>query len=202
MPFRTPGNVRSSRPAGNVTGLTNALDASFGEKRLELLKEAAPTLSRVAYLSDTGTTRAPEAAARTLRVTLVPITGRRSGRAPAGSRAHRAPAGRRHLRRSRSVPLVATGRDHRVRSATKATGHVPLRRVRPRRRLDVLRSELSHPASSRGELVRQDPQGREAGRLPIERPMKYELLVNVRTAKALGLPIPATILLQADQTLE
>jgi len=73
MPFRTPGNVRSSRPAGNVTGLTNALDASFGEKRLELLKEAAPTLSRVAYLSDTGTTRAPEAAARTLRVTLVPI---------------------------------------------------------------------------------------------------------------------------------
>jgi putative ABC transport system substrate-binding protein len=62
-----------AHPGGNATGLTTTSDMPLAEKRLELLKEAVPKVSRVAYLSDHGTTRAPGAAARALRVSQVPI---------------------------------------------------------------------------------------------------------------------------------
>ena len=48
----------------------------------------------------------------------------------------------------------------------------------------------------------QDPQGREAGDLPVERPTKYDLVINFKTAKALGLTIPQSLPLRADQVIE
>jgi putative tryptophan/tyrosine transport system substrate-binding protein len=190
------------RPGGNVTGLTTASDAGFAEKRLEILKETVLKLSRVAYLSDVGTTEAPQAAARKLRITLVPITVKE----PEGLQ-----------------PALASLERQRVDAIFLGYGQLFWSRraeiieFAARRRLPVMYpfdvfvrdGGLMSYGVSFVDLFRRSAayvdkilKGARPGDLPIERPVKYELLVNLKTAKAIGLTIPRTILLQANQTIE
>ena len=75
--------------------------------------------------------------------------------------------------------------------------------------LGAVRGELGNdlwPCGCRtdgaGDLRRSDPQGRQAGSLPVERPTKVDLVVNLKTAKTLGLTIPPSVLARADEIIQ
>jgi hypothetical protein len=76
------------------------------------------------------------------------------------------------------------------------------RRVRGRRRTDVLGSELSRPVPPFGKPQRSDSQVAKPGDLPTEEPKKFEMVMNLKTAKALGLTIPPSLRGRADEAIQ
>ena len=197
-----------ARPGGNTTGLTLDSEELSG-KQLELLKEALPKLSRVGVLRNP---RSPgydaakaqlEAAARRLKLEVkdFPVS-RREDLATAFAAMSQAGVGAILVRRD--VLVVERYRAEVVALAAQ-------------RRLPAMYNFRQFPDSgglmSYGANV-NDIQRRSAGfvdkilkgtkpaDMPIEQPTKFELVVNLKTAKALGLTIPPSLLLRADQTIE
>ena len=194
-----------ARPGGNVTGLTFTFP-ELAAKRLELLKQAMPTLTRIAVLIDPievvdspEVLRETEAGARRLglQMQVLQIHGRKELEA-AFARARRGNA--------EAVVAMAIW-PHRREVAELAA----------RNRLAVM-GEGSHEAQAGfliaygadlDDLVRQSAlqvakilKGARAGDLPIERPTKFHLTVNLKTAKALGIAIPKALLARADEVIE
>ncbi len=199
-----------SRPGGNVTGLT-FLGPELIPKRFELLKQAVPTVSRIAALwhpgaFGEGTTREmlkqTEAAARTLGVQLQ-LVGVRSpdefDRAFSTMTREHAdalivfPSPMLFIERRRIVTLAAR---HRLPSMSVAREFVELGGL------------ISYGASI-ADLTRRGAtyvdkilKGAKPADLPVEQPTKFELVINMKTAKALGLTIPQSILVRADEIIQ
>ena len=195
-----------AHPGGNVTGLS-LMTADLGAKRLQLLKEAIPRLTRVAVLWNPDTPWHPKviedlkAAAPSLSINLSFVAARTPEEfGPAFSAASRAHAQALYVIES---PFFFTHRTTLLELASKA-------------RLPVIYGErefveaggLMSYGTNVGDLFRRSAgyvdkilKGAKPGDLPIEQPTKFELVVNLKTAKALGLTIPESILLRADEVI-
>ena len=195
-----------ARPGGNLTGLSFS-EVETDAKRLSLLKEAVPSVTRVAALSAAGPTAEPilretERTARTLGVQLHPLELRGSDdfeRVFAAMSARQAeavvvlPATVHYVNRARIIALAIS---HRLpsmfwrRDFVDAGGLMSYGSDQP---------EMYRRAAS---LVSKILQGAKPGDLPVEQPRKFELIINLKTAKALGLTLPQPVLLLADEVIQ
>jgi putative ABC transport system substrate-binding protein len=197
-----------ARPGGNITGLTSIV-AELAGKRLEILKEIFPTASRIAVLVNPDNPAArpqmqsAQAAARRLGVELHPVLEVRS----AGDleRAFGAAARARAHGVLRMIdPLISILRKE---TASLAAKHrMPV--IYPSRQ-DVEAGGLVSYGTNLPEQFRQAAmfvdkilRGAKPADLPVEQPTKFELVINVKTAKTLGLTIPPSVLVRADQIIE
>jgi putative ABC transport system substrate-binding protein len=195
-----------ARPGGNVTGLTT-LSYELSAKRLELLKEILPALTRVAvlYAPDPRvepTLKEPAVAARVLGIRLQPLEARGL---EDFDRAFAAMA------RERADALIL------LPTALSPTHGALVADLALRRRLPAIGQHrelvaaggLMAYAANWTDLGRRAAtfvdkilKGAKSAELPVEQPTKFELLVNLRTARALGLTIPQSVLLRADELME
>jgi putative ABC transport system substrate-binding protein len=194
-----------ARPGKNVTGLFLDLPELNG-KRLELLREVVPGLTRVAVLWDPSLDLAPlkaaEAAARTVNVILQPLSVRRPAdfdQALRAARAQRAGA----LMVIQSPMLDVHDRDIAGLAAERRLPSIALfRRFTESGGLMSYGPDLNALFEQAAHYVDRILKGAKPGDLPIERPARFELVINMKTARALGLTIPPSLLLRADQIIE
>jgi putative ABC transport system substrate-binding protein len=196
-----------ARPGGNVTGLSNQF-ADLGGKQFQLLKEAVPHVSRVAVLYNpenpavAPTLRGAQAAARSLAVEVQIVETRRPNEL---GRAFSAIArGRAGALVTLADPVFSTARAQLVELAAKS--RLPAMFFE---RVFVDAGGLMSYGPSFSDLFRRAAtyvdkilKGAKPADLPVEQPTKFELVINLKTAKALGLTIPPSVLARADEVIE
>ncbi|HEV8457748.1 MAG TPA: ABC transporter substrate-binding protein [Methylomirabilota bacterium] len=192
-------------PGGNITGI--AINASdMAGKRVQLLKDLVPTLKRVAMLShpphptNAVQVQGAEAAARTLGLRLQAVPVRGADDFDSALKALRGIDGLLHA----DTPLFTTHRARLVDAAARSRlpaiyalkGYVDAG--------GLMSYGADLPAVYRHAAIHVDKilKGAKPGDLPVEQPTKFELVINNRTAKAIGLTIPPSFLLRADQIVE
>ena len=199
-----------ARPGGNVTGLSN-LGPQLVGKRLELLKQAVPGVSRVAVLwfpgalgerTDKDMLKEAEAAERALGVRLQIVEARDPADFDrAFSDMTRARAGALTM-----LPANMFLREHRRLVDLAAKNRLPA--VYTSREFVDAGGLMSYGANQ-PDLFRRAAtyvdkilKGAKPGDLPVEQPTKFELVINLKTAKALGLTIPPSVLARADEVIQ
>jgi putative ABC transport system substrate-binding protein len=194
-----------SRPGGNTTGLT-IMAPELSAKRLEVLQEMVPGMSRVAALGDptTGASQVSmtELAARTLNLELQILEVRR--RDDLGNAFRDAQAARAQALNVFSSPFLASlfreiidlSVEYRLPAIYQWREHVDAGG------LISYGPSLAAMFRQAGTIVVKVLKGAKPADLPVEQPTKFELAVNARTAKALGLAIPPSLLVRADELIE
>ena len=196
-----------ARPEGNITGLSMQ-SPDLTSKRLQLIKEAAPNVSRLAVLADTHdksyrqTVREAESAARTLGMQLrlheVSSPGELSGAFTT-------------MKREGVGAVLVVGGSMLYANRAELAGRAVDSRLPvmcPVRESVGAGCLMSYSPSLTGRFRRaayfvdRILKGAKPADLPIEQPTTFELVINMKTAKALGLTIPQSLLLRADQIIE
>lgn len=193
------------RPGGNITGLA-ATSPEIAGKRLELLRDLVPKLRRVAVLSHPPTPSSPkqlkgaEDAARSLGMEVRPVPVRGPEDFDSAFKAMRGVDGLLQLdsavfttHRARLVELAATNR------LPAIYGYREMVEVGGLMSYGVQFADLYRRAAT---YVDKILKGTKPADLPVEQPTKFEFIINSRTASALGLTIPPSLLLRADQVIE
>ena len=196
-----------ARPGGNVTGFT-IFEYGMSGKWLELLKELVPRLTRVAVLRDPS--RAPgigqfaaiQAVAPSLGVELTPLDVREAGEIERAIGS---------FKRSANSGLIVTASPaaavHRT-VILRLADHYQMPTVYPYRYFVADGGLVSYGADSvdpyrrAASYVDRILKGEKPADLPVQAPTKYELVINLKTAKALGLEVPPTLLARADEVME
>ena len=195
-----------ARPGGNITGLSGQAADTAG-KRVELLRELIPDLRRLAILADVDsplTTRdvdETQGAARTLALETFAFEIRRREDVAA---AFKALQGRAQALYVSTGPLVFVNR---IRINTFAlAAHLPtMHGVRENVEAGGLISygpNWPHMWSRAADLVDKILRGAKPAEIPVEQPTKFDLVVNLTTAEALGIAVPPMLLARADEVIE
>jgi putative tryptophan/tyrosine transport system substrate-binding protein len=195
-----------ARPGGNITGASLSTGPEFMAKQMEILNEVVPKVSRVAILRQTGRagaeTGALESAARKRGLTILFADVRTPSDIEGAFAA---------MTRGRAGALLILGGGmtymSRQQIADLAVQHrLPgIHLLREYAEAGLL---LTYGPSSVAQYRRAATYvdkilgGAKPGDLPVERPTKFELVINLKTAKALGLTIPPSLLQRADQVIE
>src|SRR5215813_491335 len=197
-----------ARPGGNITGLSHSVGAETFGKELELLKEIAPEVHRVAVLSDpTHPSHAPaisnvKIAAQALKVELQLLEARGSNEfdgAFAAMSKERVgallvlPGPVFNLHRARLVDLAAENRlpsMYGFREYVRAGGLISYGPNLP----DLFRRSAN--------FVDKILRGAKPADLPVQQPTRFELTVNLKTARTLGLTVPPSLIARADEVIE
>jgi len=195
-----------ARPDGNVTGLSvQQVDAAG--KRLELLREIFPSLRRLAILANVGNPGAAlemgeaQVAARTLGLEVTTIEIRRGEDIAPGFDALKSQAEALYVC---TDPLVITNR---ARIQTSAMG-ARLPTVYNSREYVETGGLMSYGPNfldqwrRTAEIVDKILRGAKPSDIPVEQPTKFDLVLNLTTAKVLGLTIPSTLIARADEVIE
>ena len=198
-----------ARPGGNVTGLSNLSPDLIG-KRLQLLTLAVPGVKRVAILwqpgsgmdgTDKDTLKDAQAAVQTLGVRLAVVEARGTGDLD-GAFATIARDGANALV-VLGTPMFFTERERLV--ALAAKNRLPAMFTS---RQFVVAGGLMAYGASLDDLLRRSAtyvdkllKGKSPAELPVEQPTKFELIINLKTARSLGLPIPTSMLGLADEVI-
>jgi putative tryptophan/tyrosine transport system substrate-binding protein len=196
-----------ARPGGNTAGFMS-YEFSMGGKWLELLKQIAPSVTRVAVLRDASQASAMsmfaaiQAVAPSLRVEVIPINMRDAGEMEQSVET---------FARSPNGGLIPTA------SAAAVRHRDLIVKLATRHKLPAVYWERFFVAA--GGLISYGPdlvdqfrqaagyvdrilKGEKPADLPVQAPTKYELVINLKTARALGLDVPATVLARADEVIE
>jgi putative tryptophan/tyrosine transport system substrate-binding protein len=197
-----------ARPGGHITGFTN-FEFSIGTKWLEALKQIAPRVTRVALIYNPETApyadlfqRPVEAAAPAFAVMPITVAARSAAELERAVDAFaRTPTG------GLLVLPDITNLIHRDQIIALAARH-RLPAVYPYRYYAASGGLLSY-GSEQADVFRRAAsyvdrilKGTSPGELPVQAPTKYELVINLKTAKALGIEIPPTLLARADEVIE
>jgi putative tryptophan/tyrosine transport system substrate-binding protein len=196
-----------ARPGGNVTGFM-IYEYSFGGKRLELLKQIAPSVTRVAVLRDPAHAvgvaefAAIQIAAQSLKMEVRPIDSRDVGeiervvttfaRFPNGGLIL-TPNAAVSVRRDLIITLAA---QHKLPTV------YPFRYMATAGGLISYGPDVIDQCRSAASYVDRILKGEKPADLPVQAPTKFEVVINLKTAKALGLDVPASALARADEVIE
>jgi len=196
-----------NRPSGNVTGIY-VLNVAVTGKRLELLRESVPTARVIGYLANPkSAATAPETkelheAARALGVELRVLNAANESEIDTAFAT---------LAKERSVPLVVSSdnlfTDRPVRLAVLAARHAipaicPYREFAAAGGLMSYGTDLADAYRVVGAYAGRILKGAKPTDLPVHQAVKVQLVINLKTAKALGLGVPATVLARADEVIE
>jgi putative ABC transport system substrate-binding protein len=196
-----------ARPGGNVTGSTN-IDPDLSAKRLELLKESFPKLSRVAVLyrggsgGDDDELKETQAAARTLKIQVQPLAVKDPSQFSGAYAA---------MKKERAAALII------FHGSFTSFHRTLLVELAAKNRLPTMCGEpawsdagclisyghdRSHQYRRAAFFVDKILKGAKPGDLPVEQPMKFELVINLKAAKQIGLTIPPNVLVRADKVIK
>jgi putative tryptophan/tyrosine transport system substrate-binding protein len=196
-----------ARPGGNATGFIN-FEYGIGAKWLEVLKEIAPGVRRVAVVRDptlavgAGQVGAIQAAAPSFGIELSPVNVRDAAEIERGVAA---------FARSSNGGLIVTGsalavvhRDAIIAAAArhKLPAVYPVRTFVADGGLISYGPDFNDQFRQAAGYVDRILKGEKPADLPVQTPTKYELLINLKTARALGLEVPPTLLARADEVIE
>jgi len=195
-----------ARPGGNVTGLS-LQQTDLAVKRLALLREAVPQLRRLAIVANIGNPSAAlemgeaSAAARTLGIEVAPLEIRRAQDIARVFAALKAQADALYfvgdpLVGANRTPIMTFALTARLPTIFNTRDHVQA--------VGLMSYGPNFPAQLRraADFVDKILRGTKPSDIPVEQPIQFELVINLTTAKALGLSVPPTLLALADEIIE